>query len=960
MSDDWKTIEAAFAAASELDGEARETFLADFERDHPQLIGQLRDLLAADADDRELAEPIASTMESLAGETKDSWLGREIGAWKLVRRIGEGGMGAVFLAQRADDEFEQAGALKLMTSRVIGRDAVARFRAERQFLAKLSHPNIAQLLDGGSTDEGQPYLVMEYIDGVSIDRYCDIETLDVPERLRLIGKVCDAVDYAHRNLIVHRDLKPGNILVDGRGEPKLLDFGIAKLLDAHAIDQTLAMTREGMLVLTPEYASPEQVRGEPPSIATDVYALGVLLYRLLTGHSPYGASPLTGVDLEKAIVSQDPARPSTVVTTPVEITGAVPFTAEDLSAQRSTSPERLRKRLVGDLDNIVLKALQKDPSRRYSSVARLRDDIDNYLASRPVNARPDSFAYRAGKFVRRNWLPVAAVSIFVVTVTALVTYYTARLAHERDTARLEAARAEQVAEFLTDLFEEASPAKNFGKPMDARQLLDTGAARIADELDDQPDLRAALTLTIADTYLKMRENKTAREFLEPLLDDIGEQVGRDDPAFLRLEREFGNALLYTGNPKEAKAIFERNHASWQRIAVPDSFEMGIAEQRLGTTAWQLNENEASEEHLLTAMRILRNHADPDPTHLTQTMTEYGVLLRNTNRFEEEEALLREAMALQEACCGTEQTGYVDPLNNLGNNYYARGMYAKAEETYREVTRLQKILYGEDGVGHANALMNLSNAVKENGNLEEALAMQTQGREIYGRGYGDDSVQFAYASENIGNFLMEMRRFDEAEKEFLAAMNILEQKFGADDVEYAITQSNYGNMLMRAGRNDEGMPQLIASHETFLAQFGPQNPSVIHSNIKIANGLLNMEQPERALEHALAAVEAAKGLWSGPHPSTVEALTTLGRTYRDSKEFDQSFAAHREAIEMAGQLDGERLRPVILAEYDLGVAMKAAGQLDEARALLEPRREEIAEFDETWEEIRDNIDTLLGG
>ncbi|MEL7311828.1 MAG: serine/threonine-protein kinase, partial [Pseudomonadota bacterium] len=303
MSDAWDIVKTAFARASELDGAERATFLEAFKQEHPELFAQLQELLSADTNDQPIQEKIAETARSLADQADDPWVGRMIGVWQLERRIGEGGMGAVFLAKRADEAFEQTAALKLMTSRVLGRESITRFRAERQFLAKLSHPNIAQLLDGGSTEDDQPYLVMEYIDGVSIDRYCDDNRLSIRDRLRLFEKVCDTVDYAHRNLIVHRDLKPGNILVDRRGEPKLLDFGIAKLLDTQDVDQTMAMTREGRLLLTPEYASPEQVRGEPPTVAADVYALGVLLYRLLTGYSPYGVTRLSGVELEKAIVS---------------------------------------------------------------------------------------------------------------------------------------------------------------------------------------------------------------------------------------------------------------------------------------------------------------------------------------------------------------------------------------------------------------------------------------------------------------------------------------------------------------------------------------------------------------------------------------------------------------------------------------------------------------------------------
>ena len=959
MSDDWKIIEAAFSKAIELDEEARKTFLTTFKSRHPALLEQLEGLLAADADDRELLGPIAAAVGSLTSETKDPWLGRSIGPWRLTERIGEGGMGTVFLAQRSDDEYEQTAALKLMTSRMRSRDAVVRFRAERQFLAKLTHPNIAHLLDGGSTDDDQPYLAMEYIEGLPIDQYCDDRRLDVASRLKLFSKVCDAVEYAHRNLIVHRDLKPTNILVDERGEPKLLDFGIAKLLDTHGIEQTQALTREGMLMLTPEYASPEQVRGEPPSITTDVYALGVLLFRLLTGHSPYGTSRLSALELEKAIVSKDPLRPSTIVSMPIEVTDEVPATtAQQLSRQRRTSPERLRKRLVGDLDNVVLKTLQKDPARRYETVAQLRDDVRNFLASRPVIARPDSVGYRARKFLQRNWLPVSAVSIFVLTVGGLISFYTVQLANERDEARLQAERAEQVTDFLTGLFEEASPAKNFGEPMDARELLDTGAAKITDELDDQPELRAMLTQTIANTYVTMRENRAARDFLEPMMGTFSGELGEQDPAYLRLQRELGNATLYVGDRSEAKEILEANYAAWQATVAPDSYDMGIAEQRLGAVYSHNNEPEAAAQHLLTAIDILRDYVDDDPASLTNTMMQYGVELRRQNRFEEEEAVLREAMAIQAQCCGQEQVAYANLVNNLGNNFYTRGMHQRAAAQFREVTRLNHLLFGENGVGYANSLMNLANAMKETGDIEGALETQIRGREIYGRGYGLDSVAYAYASENIANYLMELARYEEAETHYHEAMTILEAKFGTDNIEYAITQSNYGNMLIRSKRNEEGIEQLLAAHKTFVTEYGADNPSTVSSGVKIANGLLNMTDVERAGEYAAAAVEAAKATWQGPHPGTVEALTTLGRTHRDAEDYDSAVRLHNEAISLAKQLDGAPLRPVVIAETDLAKTLIAADREAEALEILERLRDQTGDLDETWDGIRNEIDALL--
>ena len=355
---DWQHLEKAFTAAVALDGEAREAFVRAFAESHPQLLAQLEAMLGADTGgDTRLRDSIAASVESLSAEKTDPWIGRQFGPWTIRKRLAGGGMGAVFLADRADEAYTQTAALKLMSAQLHSPSAIARFKAERQILANLSHPNIGRLLDGGSTDTGVPFLVMEFIDGEPIDDYCETHVLSVEQRLQLMRKVCDAVDYAHRHLIIHRDLKPSNILVDGNGEPKLLDFGIAKLLDPG--DYDIAETRVGTRAMTPEYASPEQVRGESISTATDVYALGVLLFRLMTGQSPYGQKATSPHDYEQAIVGEAPRKPSTAVTAVGE------------SGISSVPPERLRRLLLGDLDNIVLKALQKEPARRYPTAVAL-------------------------------------------------------------------------------------------------------------------------------------------------------------------------------------------------------------------------------------------------------------------------------------------------------------------------------------------------------------------------------------------------------------------------------------------------------------------------------------------------------------------------------------------------------------------------------------------------------------
>ena len=376
--------------------------------------------------------------------------GYRVGPYELQKCIGRGGMGSVWLAARFGSDFKKQVAIKLVKRGMDTQEILRRFRLERQVLAGLTHPNIATLIDGGSTQDGLPYLVMEYVEGIRIDRYCENHKSTITERLRLFRDVCGAVQYAHGNLVVHRDLKAGNILVTADGVPKLLDFGIAKLMRTEFDTLAAAETRPELRPMTLDYASPEQVRGEPITTATDVYSLGVLLYKLLTGKSPYGAEAETDVALRKAICEKEPGKPSSVVLTDEK--AVIPQATQriDLAEEetRDKARRRLKKKLAGDLDMIVLMALRKEPQRRYASVEQFSEDIRRYMEGRPVIARSDTFGYRAAKFTRRNLVAVAAASIFAAMLAGMAIIEQRAAARA---ARLEASAEERIRTLEADL-----------------------------------------------------------------------------------------------------------------------------------------------------------------------------------------------------------------------------------------------------------------------------------------------------------------------------------------------------------------------------------------------------------------------------------------------------------------------------------------------------------------------------
>jgi serine/threonine protein kinase/tetratricopeptide (TPR) repeat protein/TolB-like protein len=438
----WERIKDIFADAQECNPAERSAFLEKMCATDESLRREVESLLAA----AEVEAADASSADSAAerSHADDVMVGRRIGAYKIIQRIGRGGMATVYLASRADEQYEKQVAIKVLLPELGSEELLRRFRNERQTLAKLDHPNIVKLLDGGSTEEGLPYLVMDYVQGVPVDKYCDNHKLSTEERLRLFCQICDAVQCAHENLIVHRDLKPSNILITADGSPKLLDFGISKVLqprDGSSITQTL--TRR----MTPAYASPEQVKGEAVAPATDIYSLGVVLYELLTGHRPYKLKHQTPAEVERAICEQEPEKPSTAVnrveTENLPDGTTVSRTPESVSASREGQAEKLRRRLSGDLDNIVLMALQKEPQRRYLSVEELSDDIQRHLRHEPVKARRSTLAYRSSKFVQRHKTEVIAVGMTIIVLLAAAGYtaWEQRRATERARAELASQRA---------------------------------------------------------------------------------------------------------------------------------------------------------------------------------------------------------------------------------------------------------------------------------------------------------------------------------------------------------------------------------------------------------------------------------------------------------------------------------------------------------------------------------------
>ena len=592
----WAQIKELFGSALEQQPGERSAFLRNACAQDEELRSEVESLLASFDANRSLGADV-STADTASNPAAVA--GQSIGHYRVIRQIGVGGMGAVYLAVRADDEYNKRVAIKLVQAGIDTQEILKRFRHERQILAALDHPNIAKLLDGGTTAQGLPYFVMDYVEGMRIDEYSDTHKLTVRERLRLFRDVCSAVQYVHQNLVVHRDLKPGNILVTAEGVPKLLDFGIAKLMKPELFTNALDATRVEFRLMTPGYASPEQVRGEPVTTASDVYSLGVILYELLTSLRPYLVKTDSPAEILRAVCDQEPSRPSTAITR-ADKGNAGATTPEGRALMRGTVPEKLRRQLRGDLDTIVLKALRKEPSRRYVSAEQLSEDLRRHLEGLPVIAHSDSWTYRSQKFVGRHKAGVAAAALILFSLVAgvLATAWQARV------ARRERTKAEQqfndVRRLTTSLlFEFHSAIQDLPGATPARKLMVQRALEYLNKLAEQAHSDAGLQRELAEAYLKVGDVQ-GNPYISNLGDahgavesynhalKISQTLAQSDAQDLaareclaRSYKSLGEVLPVLGQPTEGLADLQQACTSFEALAAAKPERMEIREKLAG-------------------------------------------------------------------------------------------------------------------------------------------------------------------------------------------------------------------------------------------------------------------------------------------------------------------------------------------------------------------------------------------
>ncbi|HET8647527.1 MAG TPA: serine/threonine-protein kinase, partial [Vicinamibacteria bacterium] len=721
----------------------------------------------------------------------EAMVGRRLGPYRLVGLIGRGGMGEVCLAVRDDDQFQKLVAVKLIRRGLDDASMQIRFRAERQILARLEHPGIARLIDAGATEEGWPFFVMEHVEGQRIDAYADAARLDIRARLALFRSVCAAVQYAHQNLVVHRDIKPANILVTSDGQPKLLDFGVAKLLGPEAAGQT---TSTAFGPLTPAYASPEQILGQPVSTATDVYSLGVLLYELLTGRSPYDAPSGRPMELLTAVVEQEPQGSG----------------------------------LHGDLDDVLMMALRKEPSRRYPSVEAFSEDVRRYLAGLPVAARKGTWSYRTGKFIRRNRLPLAAVAA-VLALGAALAVSTAvqarRVARERD-------KAERVSEFLVGLFTVADPRRPPDTALTAREMLDQGAARIESELAGEPEVQAALMYTMGRVYWRL---------------------GVYDQAVLLLEKSLSTR---------------------RRVLGRDHRDVAASLQTLGNVLVNKGDHAAAEPMLAEALAIRRRMRPVDPLELAGSLTALGNLLNDRGEFRGAEPLYREALDLRRGALGGQHMQVARSLNNMALVRENLGDYAEAEALHREALAMRRALLGADHPEVARSLNNLGSVLLRKGDVAGAEAALREALASKRRLLGDGHPDVAHSANNLANVLLRRPDYAGAEALYREALAIHRQRLGNEHPEIALFLMNIARALR--GKGDAAGSESL--HREALAMsrrlLGNGHPNVASSLSNLADLLCERGRAREGESMLREALEILRKTVPAGHPHIAEAEKNL--------------------------------------------------------------------------------------
>jgi eukaryotic-like serine/threonine-protein kinase len=757
--------------------------------------------------------------------------GRLIGPYLLKRSIGEGGMGLVWEADQ-QEPLRRRVALKMVKRGLDTAEFIARFNSERQALAMMNHPAIAKVLDAGATDEGRPYFVMEYVEGVPLNVFCDRERLSVRRRLELFIHVCEGVQHAHQKAIIHRDLKPSNVLVtetDGQPTPKIIDFGVAKALDRAALGDT-ASTSAGQLIGTPEYMSPEQtgLSGEGIDTRTDVYALGVMLYELLVGQRPFRREDLADLnflEVLQIIREVEPPRPSLRATT---IARHAPDVLDEAARARDCEPELLPRQLRGDLDWITMKALEKDRERRYDSASALAEDVRRHLADEPVSAGPPSRRYRVRKFVRRHRTGVLAGGVALAAILLGIAGTTTgmiRAVNAERRARLEAETARQVSGFLVGLFEVSDPDQARGNTITAREILDAGSERIGRELAGQPLTQARLLGTMGTVYRKLGLFEEAEPKLRRALELRRGQSGVPTSDLAASLGELADLYLDQARYTDAEKALREALPLADKTDQAGRLQIANSLTDLGSVYRRQGRYDEADPLYRQALQIRLDELGPRATEVAASDNSLAILSWNRGRFDEAEQLYKQALAIWEAAYGQDHADVAKGLNNLALLYHHQKRYREAQAMYTRAVGIYERILGPEHPRLATAVNNLALVVHEQGHLDEAEPLYRRALAIREKVLGPNHPDVAQTLNNLGNLRRDQKRWAEARADYDRALAIRTTALGENHPDVGWTLRDTGRMLREEGRAAEADTYFRRALAIFRAALGVDHPDL---------------------------------------------------------------------------------------------------------------------------------------
>ena len=829
--------------------------------------------------------------------------GARVGPYRVLRELARGGMGAVYLAERADGQFEQRVALKLIKRGMDSDEIHRRFLAERQILARLGHRHIARLLDGGVTADAQPWFAMEYVDGRPITAHSTRGGLSINARLDLFGDVVEAVRFAHQNLIVHRDLKPSNILVTDVGEVKLLDFGIAKLLHASPGEGTLTDTN--LHAMTPEYAAPEQVRGEPVTTATDVYALGAVLYELLTGRRATRLERHTPAEIERVICEVEPEPPG----------------------------------LGGDLDTIVLKALHKDPARRYPSAEALLDDLRRHLAGLPVRARPDTLGYRARKFIQRHRVGVAAG---VALVLSLMAGFAGTL-WQTQLATREAAKSREVKDFLIGLFQVSDPEQSRGRDITARELLERGGRGVDTALAGQPEVQAELLEVLGSIHRNLGLYRQADTLLGRSVALSRTLYAAGDSALVDRLTTWSTVLYLEGQWERAESLLHRAIAEGRKGLGSGSPTVAKALGQLAAVRQKRGDYPAADTLFREAVAISRGYYGSESLELAESLNNFGVFLWETTALEGADSAYREAIALRRRHLDPDHPDLIMSLHNLASLRAAQGRLGETEQLQREVLQRRRRLYPGGHPDVAFALHNLASTLDVEGRPTEAESLFSEALEIRRRWLGPDHTHTLNTLNNLAVLRYRMGHLADAEVSMRDVHERWSRLLGEEHPNVLSALNNVGAIVSESGRYAEAEPILLKAVALRRKRLGDRHEHVAQSLRNL--GILlrrtgRHAEAERVLRETL---EIYRERLPASHFRIAEALAALGPLMTDAGRLTEAEAMLQEALAIRGQSADAKDPRLADIRRALGECLARLGRYPEAEHLLL----------ESYRSIRDN-------